>query len=798
MREINREKAGSYSASAMQDNEGFKGIRARPTMYIQAVDERGIIKMALELIQNVIDEFTAGRCDHLVFEYDSNTRRMTVSDNGCGLPLESVFNAITKMHSGGKFNNEAYTYHAGQNGVGLTVCNALSSEFEFLSHRDDKFTSYHFIKGEHIKSDDKILQKWEGNPYLGVKVSLIPDETIFSTTLLPKKKIEEFFELISYLNKGLHIDLRYDGGLNQFYNTDGVKGLLVKELKNRTIRYSNDGFVSVTGEGVSDKGKKFEADIIFNIANDKSECLLSFVNNMRTEKDGKHVSGFRAGLTAAINQYIKANDLIPKNLAKLDTSAGIIRSYVAGVVSVKHSDPQFDGQTKEELSSSDIEPFIKSLTYNAVLSWLNGNGKESKRIIELIIREARANEASKRARESIIKGTSGKTSLVDDFDCSKFNPCSSKEYDKCELIIVEGDSAAGNVNDARNHEFQAVLRLRGKITNVTSESEFSSNESIRLLIKQMGCGFGPTKDLSKLKFGKIIILTDADEDGAHIQALLLGFFYKYYPELIERGNIYIAQPPLKIIEFKESKDKVHHLFILDDRYNDYYLKEFVKYRFFLVSDKTNKELSNGLFDLYIKGLLKYGPVMKNKAKQILMDPNILELAVIYYRDLMNGNYKIFNDLGIDVKLTNQEKDVYDFDFDIGTKHYFMRIDKTWREDIFNPLLRILAYNVVLNSVHLKYKLTGETYKGTHYRNYEMFNSFFEDSSNIRRLKGLGEMSEKLLNESALDMNSRRIIRISMDDAKEAEKKVNLFLGKTSENLEDRKTFFKSRMAKIKM
>ena len=792
MLEIDRSKAGSYSASSMKSFEGMSGVRIRPTMYIKATDERGIFKMALELIQNVIDEFTVGRANHLLFEYDTITRRMTVTDNGCGLPLESVFNAITKLHSGGKFDNEAYEFHAGQNGVGLTVCNALSTSFDFMSHRGDLYTSYHFEKGEHIKSEDIIEKKYEGDPNIGVRVSLIPDDTIFNPAVLDKHKLISLFEFTSYLNKGLTIDLDWDGKKQRFYSEEGLKGLLTKELKSRGIRYSNDAFVYVNGKDTTPQGKKLQADIVFNIANDKSECLLSFVNNMRTEEDGTHVKSFRMGLSQALNQYIKANDMIPKNLSKLDTSSNIIRAYITGIVSIKHSDPQFDGQTKEELSSTDVEPFIRSLTYNTALAWLNGNGKESKRIVELLIREARANEASRKARENIIKGST-KTTLADDFDCSKFNPCSSKEYDKCELIIVEGDSAAGNVNDARNHEYQAVLRLRGKITNVTKESELASNPSIRLLVKQMGCGFGPDKDLSKLKFGKIIILTDADEDGAHIQALLLGFFYKYYPELIERGNIYIAQPPLKVIEFKESKDKVHHLFVLDDRYNNYYLKEFVKYKFDLVSDKTGKTLSDGLFDLYIKGLLKYGPVMINKAKQICMEPNILEYCIIYYDNLINGKYKEFANVGVDVRLTANTIKHKDFDFDIGVKHYFTRIDDVWLKDIYNPLAKILSNSVVLNSVHFKYKSNGKIFKGTQFQYYEMINGFFEDSNSIRRLKGLGEMSESLLFESALSMKSRRIIRISMEDGREAERKVNLFLGKSQNDLDARKDFFRKRM-----
>lgn len=786
------DKKNSYDASCLQDNEGFAGIRKRPTMYIHSVDSKGLIKVALELIQNSIDEYTAGRCNHLKFEYDSKTKRMTLTDNGCGIPLEGLYKIVTKMHAGGKFDNEAYQFHAGSNGVGLTVCNALSSYFDIYSHRDGIYRAYHFKEGNHLEDQDEIDLKWKGNENVGVIVSLIPDSTIFVDEPLNKSKLKDLMSLLSYLNKGLTLDLIYDNEEITYYSERGLVDFLTDELKERKIKYSNSGIIEINGEEEDELNpgkKKFILDLVFTIASERNECLYSFVNNMQTVEHGKHVESFRAGLTQALNKYMRDHESIPKKLESLNISASIIRNYVSAIVNLKHKDPQYNGQVKEELSSIDMVPFIRNLVYIEFFNWLESNQKEAERIIDLIIKEAKAQDAAKKARDNVM-GTKVKQELSEDFDISKFSPCKILDPEKSEIIIVEGDSAAGDTNLMRDANYQAVLRLKGKVTNMIKEMiDINGNESIRLLAKQLGCGFPPT-DYSKLRYNKIIILTDADEDGAHIQVLLLGFFYKYYRPLIKEGRIFIAQPPLKTISCRSSKNKneYHRLFILDNDYHDYYLKEFTKYKFDLMSDVTDKPLSKALFDLYISGLLEYGPLMTNRSKQILMDPNILEFAILYFHEIMKGNFEKFNLVGVDVKITESNNEYTDFDFDFKTNHYFMRVDKTWIETIYNPLIKILANKVKLNSVHFKNKNDKKIYKGTHYQYFKLIESFFSDGSNVKRFKGLGEMGPDLIFESVLNPETRRIMQVTLNDAEDAEETINLFLNKNK--IEDRKNYFK--------
>lgn len=787
----NRERAEAYDESCVNDFEGFKGVRTRPTVYIKSKGSEGIYRLAMELVQNSIDEFAANRCDKIFFEYNSSTHEIKTTDNGCGIPLSSLFKIVTKMHVGSKFDNIAYENHAGANGMGLTICNALSRKFDILSHRDGLYCSYHFERGEHLKDKDEVNLKWNGDPHVGVIVSLIPDETIFETLELNKREVREFFKIITYLNTGLYIKMTWDGVEEVFYSELGIKDLLISELKDKKIKFSNDGFVFINGESLLDNGKlNYSTDLVFNIAGDKNSCLISFVNSMRTIKHGTHVSGFRNGITRAINKYMKDKDYIPKS-SNLEISGSIIRNYISGVISVKHRDPSYDSQTKEELTSSDIEPFMQSLVYNKFLEWLEANPKEGKRISDLVILEAKANYNAKKARESVIKeGT--KVSLAENYDSSKFIPCIEySDPEKAEMLIIEGDSAAGNVNSGRNDN-QAILKLRGKITNIIKDSsDIITNDSIKLLIKQLGMGFGINKNINKLKFGKIIILTDADDDGAHIQSLLLGFFYKYYPELIRDGRIFIAQPPLKIISIKKGKEK-HELYILNEKDHEFYLKEFIKYKFDLYSDKTCKKLSDGLLELYLNGLLLYGPLMLNRSNQLLIDPNILELSIIYYNDILSNKFDLFNELGVDVRISKKTSNYKNIDFDFGINHYFMKIDNDWIRDIYVPLIEILSKKIKLNSVHLRLKDdSSKIFKGTHFQTYKFISSFFEDGANIYRFKGLSETTAEVLRRCTLDPETRRLIQVTMNDGEKAEEAINLFLGKSKNN--ERKDYFKNKM-----
>ena len=542
-----------YTADNITVLEGLAAVRMRPAMYIGSTDFRGLHHLVYEVVDNSIDEAMAGYCSRItVIMHMDNS--VTVSDNGRGIPVDihpkegrpALEVVMTKLHAGGKFDNDAYKVSGGLHGVGVSCVNALSDHLEVTVRRDGKRYRQNYSRG--VPQED--LQVIGDSDTHGTTVRFHPDEEIFETVEFSYEILSKRFEELAYLNPGLEIELRDErSNENHLFRFDGGIRQFVKNLN------SGDGGIhsTVYGSGFID-GVTTDFALQYNAG--YKENVLTYANNIRTREGGTHLAGFRAALTKAINNYIGNSEQAKKMKIKL--SGDDVREGLTAVLSVKLPNPQFEGQTKTKLGNSEIMGIVSSTVYESLNTFFAENPKDIKLIIDKAVDAARARDAARKAKDLVRR----KGALSDNSLPGKLADCQSKDPTDSELFIVEGDSAGGSAKQGRNPGTQAILPLRGKILNVekTRFDKILANEEIKALITAMGAGIGEEDmDLDKLRYHKIVIMTDADVDGAHIRTLLLTFFFRQYQPLIERGHLYIAQPPLYRVQTKSSER-----FIKDD------------------------------------------------------------------------------------------------------------------------------------------------------------------------------------------------------------------------------------------
>ena len=528
---------GDYGADQIQVLEGLEAVRKRPGMYIGSTSERGLHHLVYEVVDNSIDEALAGYCTDIDVTIH-NDNSITVVDNGRGIPVDlhetgkpAVEVVLTVLHAGGKFGGDGYKVSGGLHGVGVSVVNALSEYMDVQVKRDGKIHEIAFKRGV-TTSPMTITGETEET---GTRVHFMPDKEIFSVTEYNFDTLKHRLRELAFLNRGITINLsderngnresfHYDGGIRSF-----VEHLNRKKTKiNETPIYFN---------GTKD-------DIVVEIAmqyNDTyQENIYSFVNNINTEEGGTHLAGFKIALTRAANDFAKKNNIIKGNQQNL--SGEDVREGLTCVISLKIREPQFEGQTKTKLGNSEVRGIVDSIVSEGLNEYFEENPAITKRVLDKAVMASRAREAARKAREL----TRRKNALEVNSLPGKLADCSVKDPEKAEIYIVEGDSAGGSAKQGRDRRFQAILPLRGKILNVEKArlDKIYSNAEIRTMITAFGSGIGDEFDISKRRYGKIIIMTDADVDGAHIRTLLLTFFYRYMKPLIERGHVYIAQPPL--------------------------------------------------------------------------------------------------------------------------------------------------------------------------------------------------------------------------------------------------------------
>ena len=532
----------SYEARNITVLEGLEAVRKRPGMYIGTTSERGLHHLVWEIVDNSVDEALAGYCNKIDVKILPDNI-IEVVDNGRGIPTDihpkygksALEIVLTVLHAGGKFENDNYKVSGGLHGVGVSVVNALSEwlEVEVRKEGNVYYQKYHRGKPE---EDVKIIGSCEANEH-GTTVRFKADGDIFETLVYNYFTLSNRLKELAYLNRGLTItlsDLRKDEKKEETYKFDGgILDFLNEIVKEETTIIDKPFYVSAEQDNVG-------VDVTFTYTTSQNEVIYSFVNNINTHEGGTHVQGFRTALTKVINDVGKAQGLLKDKDGKL--MGNDIREGVVAIVSTKIPQPQFEGQTKGKLGNSEVSGIVNSIVSSSLKIFLEDNPAITKIVVEKILNSKKAREAAQKARELVLR----KSVLEVGSLPGKLADCTSKKAEECEIFIVEGDSAGGSAKQGRDRYNQAILPLRGKIINVEKAGLHKSLESseIRAMVTAFGTSIGETFDISKLRYGKIILMTDADVDGAHIRTLILTFLYRYMKDLITEGNIYIACPPL--------------------------------------------------------------------------------------------------------------------------------------------------------------------------------------------------------------------------------------------------------------
>lgn len=560
--ERNNMTENNYDAGNIRVLEGLEPVRLRPGMYIGSTSSRGLHHLIYEVVDNSVDEALAGRCDYIKISI-SRDNVVSVEDDGSGIPVKehptthksTLETVLTVLHAGGKFDDSAYKVSGGLHGVGVSVVNALSEYLIAEVKRDGHIYKMEFARGE-VTKDIEIIGNTKET---GTKITFKPDAEIFDTTVFERSVLENRFREMAFLNRGVEIifedkredfetSFKFDGGISEFVS-----------FLNRNKDPIMDMIPHFDGsqEGV-------EVEFAFQYTDGYSENILSYANNIQTPEGGTHLSGLRSSLTRTVNDYARKYNYIKENEDNLQGED--IREGITAIISVKISEPQFEGQTKSKLGNSEVRGVVDSYISENLAAFLEENPKPAKSIIDKALASRRAREAARKARD-----LTRKRSILDSATLpGKLADCQSTDIGENEIFIVEGNSAGGSAKGGRDNRIQAILPLRGKIMNVEKAhlDRVLNSEEIKNMITAFGTGIGKEFDISKLRYGKIIIMTDADVDGAHIRTLLLTFFYRYMKDLIDEGHIYVALPPL----YRISQGKKER-YVYSDEEKNKYIKE---------------------------------------------------------------------------------------------------------------------------------------------------------------------------------------------------------------------------------
>ena len=787
----------TYGAADIKVLEGLAAVRKRPAMYIGNTSFEGLHHLVYEVVDNSIDEALSESCDFIDVQILADNSVIVV-DNGRGIPVDmhetegvpALEVVMTKLHSGGKFDNKSYKVSGGLHGVGVSVVNALSEFLEAEVCRDGKIYRQRFERGEK-KTELEVVGETAKS---GTKVHFKPDSQVFENIDFDFDTLARRMRELSFLTKGVKIQISDErtGKKREFHYEGGIKSFVEYLNKNREPLHKEP--IYIAGEK-----NNILMEVAFQYNDSYNEIIFTFANNINTREGGSHLIGFKSALTRSINQYLQ-NSPLSKNF-KEKVTGDDVREGLTAVVSVKLPNPQFEGQTKTKLGNSDVKGFVETLVNDGLGSFFEENPNVVKAVLSKVIDAARAREAARKAKE-----LARRKGVLADFSLpGKLADCQERDPEKSEVFIVEGDSAGGSAKQGRDRRFQAILPLKGKILNV-EKSRFDrmmSSEEIRTMISALGTGIGDKEyDIKRLRYHKVIIMTDADVDGAHIRTLLLTFFFRQMPELIEKGHLYVAQPPLYRIA-----DGKKELYVREEEsFNDFIVRRIAEKEKVQMDDGTvvsGKKLAtvlNGLIRYYdnVAKLVRkgYGERFIEflascgiKGKDAFKDKAFMEDL---FRKLQDNGFQV-----TDIRLSETGHDYYEFVV-VETRNGGQGFSVDWEMFTSPELKRLLEITRQLE------ELRGKTFQvggDGEAKALDTWQALLEELMNrgknglsIQRYKGLGEMNPGQLWETTMDPAKRSLLQVKVEDVVEADEVFSILMG---DQVEPRRDFIYTNALEVK-
>lgn len=807
LEEIETKTSDKYDASNIRVLEGLEAVRMRPGMYIGSTSQRGLHHCIYEIVDNSIDESLAGFCTEIKVTVNIDNS-VTVEDNGRGIPVgikpetgKSALEIVhTVLHAGGKFGDGGYKVSGGLHGVGASVVNALSEKYIVEVSRQGYVWRQEYMRGEPVAP----VEKCEPTSKTGTKTTFWPDPEIFTeTTEIDRDVIANRLREMAFLNKGLKI-IFIDGHTNkeETFHYEGGIGSYVEFLnKNKNVLHEKPIYIDKVVDSM-------QVEVAMQYTDAYNESVLSFANNINTHSGGTHLTGFRNSITRVLNDYARKNNILKDSDQNL--SGEDVREGLTAIVSVKLPNPEFEGQTKEKLGSQEAMGAVQDAVRDKLQEWLEFNPKTAKVILEKTLQAQRAREAARKAREL----TRRKTVLENSTLPGKLADCSNREPEKCEIFIVEGDSAGGSAKQGRNRMFQAILPLRGKILNVEKArlDKIYGNNEIQSMVQAFGINISKNEeevDIEKLRYHKIIIMTDADVDGAHIRTLLLTFFFRYAKPLIDNGYVYIAQPPL----FKVTQGKVSEYL-----FNEHALDKMLKERGIKnlsLSDKTKSKTKTGddlleliknmsafynsynnpILNLYpavvLRGLVRSNIEPEDFDNQSRMN-EVIEYLNHYLKDhAQNYNIKEAENYVCSLKY-NPENAKYAIQLNLNEEEHVMinqSIIKSSEYKRLKAAYPLIRDYLIEEEQSLILETDTEQYE---IKSFEKLQKLIDDRGQkgltIQRFKGLGEMMPQQLWETTMDPATRTLLKVSVEDAMLCDQLFDVLMG---DKVEPRRDFIEA-------
>jgi DNA gyrase subunit B len=785
----------SYGAADIKVLEGLAAVRKRPAMYIGNTAFEGLHHLVYEVVDNSIDEALAEYCNFIDIKILGDNS-VIVFDNGRGIPVDmhetehvpALEVVMTKLHAGGKFDNKSYKVSGGLHGVGVSVVNALAEFLEVEVYRDGKIYFQRFERGDKV-TELKVIGETAKK---GTKIHFKPDPEVFETMDFDFETLSRRMRELAFLTRGVKIQISDErtGKSKEFIYEGGIKSFVQYLNKSKAVLHPDPVYISGEKNNVM-------MEVSFQYNDSYNEIICAFANNINTREGGSHLIGFKSALTRGINQYLGSSPLSKSFKEKL--TGDDVREGLTAVVSVKLPNPQYEGQTKSKLGNSEVKGLMETLVNEGISMFFEENPSVAKAIISKVIDAARAREAARKAKE-----LARRKGVLADFSLpGKLADCQERDPERSEVFIVEGDSAGGSAKQGRDRRFQAILPLKGKILNVEKSrfDKMMSSDEIKTMIAALGTGIGDKAyDIQRLRYHKVIIMTDADVDGAHIRTLLLTFFFRQMPDLIEKGHLYVAQPPL----YRVADGKKEQYVKDEETFNELIIKRIAEKERLLVADK--EDVSGQKLGVFLKNLIRYYDNVKELERRGYSERFIEFIASCAVKDKdfykTKESMEVFleqlSNAGFDVRdLRLGESGHYEFgvsDPSDGGHHFTIE----WDFFVSPQLRRVMEIARQLKDYRgREFKLDGGA-EGTVVQDWsslleELMNRG-KSGLNIQRYKGLGEMNPAQLWETTMDPEKRSLLRVKVEDVVEADEIFNILMG---DKVEPRREFIYNNALEVK-